>query len=163
MHHTEIVNHTTVLPDPDLPIARIRRVFDAPPAAVVRAHTDASLLEQWAGPDADQFVIHRWDARTGGAWRITDHGRLRYGSFHEVGPERIVRTVSWEDRPEEVTLEILTFIDLHDGRTRVVTESLSNSFEARDGWLASGHVERATAAHERLSALLAEQATTVKA
>lgn len=163
MPHHEIVNHTTVLPDPELPIARIARVFDAPPSEVVRAHTDAALLERWAGPDPASFVIHRWDARTGGAWRVTDHGRLRYGSFHEVGPDRIVRTVSWVDRPEDVTLEILTFIDLGDGRTRLVTESLSNSFEARDGWLASGHGDRVAAAHERLSALLAGQAANVRA
>lgn len=165
MHHhaTEIVNRTTVLPDPELPVVRIARVFDAPPEAVLRAHTDAALVQRWGGPDPDSFVLNRWDARTGGAWRIIDRGKARFGSFHEVGPERIVRTLAWEERPEDVTLETLTFIDLRDGRTRLVTTAMSATMQLRDGWLASGHGDRATAQHERLTALLAELATTVGA
>lgn len=165
MHHdhfnTEIVNRTTVLPDPDLPVVRIARVFDAPPEVVLRAHTDASLVEKWGGPNADEFVLNRWDARTGGAWRIIDRGKARFGSFHEVSIDRIVRTLAWEERPDDVTLEIITLIDLKDGRTRMVTKSISATMELRDGWLDSGHGERMTAQHERLTALLSELPTTV--
>ena len=40
--------------------------------------------------------------------------------------------------PEGVALETLTFEDLGDGRTRLHATSLCDSFEGRDGWLASG-------------------------
>lgn len=155
---TEITNKTTVLPDPDLPVVRIARVFDAPPATVLKAHTDADLVQRWGGPDADSFVINRWDCRTGGAWRIIDRGKARFGSFHEVSIERLVRTLAWEERPDDVTLEIHTFIDLKDGRTRLVTKSISPTNQLRDGWLASGHGDRMAEQHDRLAAVLAEMA-----
>lgn len=156
-------HHTTALPDPDLPVVRIARVFDAPPEVVLRAHTDAALVKRWGGVDQDSFVLNRWDARTGGAWRIIDRGKARFGSFHEVSPERIVRTLAWEERPDDVTLETLTFIDLKDGRTRLVTTSMSATMELRDGWLSHGHGERMAAQHERLSTVLAELTATVEA
>ena len=165
MHHerhtTDVVNHTTVLRDPELAVVRISRVFDAPPEAVLRAHTDAALVERWGGADQDSFVLNRWDARTGGAWRITDRGKARFGSFHEVGPERIVRTLAWEERPDDVTLEIFSLIDLKDGRTRLVVQSISQTRELRDGWLDSGHGTRMAAQHDRLAAVLDEITTTV--
>jgi uncharacterized protein YndB with AHSA1/START domain len=37
-----------------------------------------------------------------------------------------------------VALETLSFIDLGDGRTRLRTQSLVESFDARDAWLRSG-------------------------
>jgi uncharacterized protein YndB with AHSA1/START domain len=55
--------------DPDVPLIRIVREFDAPPERVCRAHTDPDLVTQWMGPHSVQNRIDRWDCRTGGSWR----------------------------------------------------------------------------------------------
>jgi uncharacterized protein YndB with AHSA1/START domain len=52
-HETEIVA------DPDVPLIRITRDFDAPREKVFRAHTDPELMAQWMGPsprDADRAL-----------------------------------------------------------------------------------------------------------
>ncbi|WP_265446657.1 SRPBCC family protein [Flexivirga meconopsidis] len=128
--------------DPKLPIIRITRDFNATPAQLLRAHTDPDLYARWVGPNDMTTKIDYWDARTGGSWRFVN---LRggeefafHGSFHEVGDDRIVQTFTWEGMPEGVSLETLTFEELGNGRTRLHAQSLVDSFEARDGWLASG-------------------------
>jgi len=60
------------------------------------------------------------------------------GCFHEVRPDRIVQTFTFEGDPDGVALETLWFEDLGDGRTRLRTQSLVGSFEGRDAWLRSG-------------------------
>ena len=55
-----------------------------------------------------------------------------HGSFHEVRPDRIVQTFTFEGDPDGVALETLRFEDLGDGRTRLNAQSLCDSFEARD-------------------------------
>ena len=164
---TDHLTTATIEADPVVPAINITRDFRATPAQVIRAHIDPELFTQWIGPNHRTVTIDHWDARTGGSWRYLDSTdddvQAFRGCFHEVGEHRLVQTFTWEGMPDAVSLETLRFEDLGDGTTRLIGESLCDSFEARDGWLASGHVERATAAHERLSALLAEQATTVKA
>ena len=44
------IDETTIECPTDLPLVRIVRTFDAPPAKVCRAHTDPDLLLQWNGP-----------------------------------------------------------------------------------------------------------------
>jgi uncharacterized protein YndB with AHSA1/START domain len=61
------------------------------------------------------------------------------GCFHEVRPaELIVQTFTFEGMPDGVALEKLIFEDLGNGRTRLTTTSLVDSFEGRDGFVASG-------------------------
>jgi uncharacterized protein YndB with AHSA1/START domain len=114
----------------------------ATPEHVFRAHTDPELFARWVGPDNTTTLIDQWDARTGGSWRYVaivrgvEHGF--HGSFHEVRPDRIVQTFTYEGEPEGVALETLWFDDLGDGRTRLRTQSLVDSIEARDGILRSG-------------------------
>jgi uncharacterized protein YndB with AHSA1/START domain len=128
--------------DPRLPIIRMTRDFAATPEQLFRAHTDAALFAQWVGPDAMATRIDHWDARTGGSWRYvsihdgTEYGF--YGCFHEVRPDRIVQTFTFEGDPDGVALETMWFEDLGDGRTRLRTQSLVDSFESRDAWLRSG-------------------------
>ena len=43
-----------------------------------------------------------------------------------------------EGMPDQVSLETVWFEDLGDGTTRLHAQSLCDSFESRDGWLASG-------------------------
>jgi uncharacterized protein YndB with AHSA1/START domain len=128
--------------DPRVPIIWITRDFAAPPDRLFRAHTDPELFARWVGPDGTTTTIESWDARTGGNWSYV--GSLDgvdfafHGCFHEVRPDRIVQTFTFDGEPDGVALETLSFIDLGDGRTRLRTQSLVESFDARDAWLRSG-------------------------
>ncbi len=129
--------------DPDVPIVRIVREFDAPVEKVYRAHVDPELVAQWMGPNSTQVRIDSWDARTGGSWRyVATAGDEEYGfrgCFHELRPDQlIVQTFTFEGDPDGVALETLWFEDLGGGRTRLRTQSLVDSFEGRDAWLRSG-------------------------
>lgn len=148
--------------DEKLPIIRTTRVFNATPAQLIKAHTDPELYARWVGPHGITTEIDYWDARTGGSWRfLNKHHGEEYafrGCFHEVTDSRIVQTFTWEAMPEGVSLETLTFEDLGDGRTRLHAQSLVESFEARDGWLASGMEVGVNDGYAKLDALLQEGA-----
>jgi uncharacterized protein YndB with AHSA1/START domain len=153
-HETEIVA------DPDVPLIRITREFDAAPAKVFRAHTDPQLLARWLGPNRHEWRMDHYDCRTGGSFRyvaMSDGNEFAFhGSFHEVRPsELIVQTFTFEGEPDGVALERLVFEDLGDGRTRLSATSLVDSFEGRDAWLASGMEGGVREGYERLDALLA--------
>jgi uncharacterized protein YndB with AHSA1/START domain len=133
---------TAIEADPKLPVIRITREFAATAGQLFRAHTDPALFARWAGPDRTEIQIDHWDARTGGSWRYT--GRLdgtEYafrGCFHQVRSDRIVQTFTYEADPDGVALETFWFTDLGGGRARLRSQSLVDSFEGRDAWLASG-------------------------
>jgi uncharacterized protein YndB with AHSA1/START domain len=128
--------------DPVLPLIRIARDFTATPERLFRAHTDPELFAKWVGPDTTSTRIDEWDARTGGSWRYVstlDGKEFAFrGCFHDVRPNRIVQTFTFEAEPDGVALETLWFDDLGDGRTRLRTQSLVDSIEVRDSWLRSG-------------------------
>src|ERR1700753_4306539 len=127
------ITETVIEADPKLPVIRMTRDFAATPAQLFRAHTDPALFARWVGPDATDTRIEHWDARTSGSWRyITRLGGTEYvfrGCFHEVRPDRIVQTFTYEGEPDSVALETLVFEDLGHGRTRLRTQSLVDSFE----------------------------------
>jgi uncharacterized protein YndB with AHSA1/START domain len=153
-HETEIVS------DPRVPLVRITREFDAPREKVFRAHTDPELITRWLGPSRHQMRIDRYDCRTGGSYRYvmsSDGNEFGFhGSFHEVRPsELIVQTFAFEGDPDAVALERLVFEDLGDGRTRLSSTSLVDSFEARDAFVASGMEGGVREGYERLDELLA--------
>lgn len=139
---TAPITTATIEADPEVPLIRITRDFRATPEQLFAAHTDPQLYARWVGPESVGTVIDHWDARTGGSWRFRntrgDEEYAFHGCFHEVGPERIVQTFTWEGMPEGVSLETMTFEDLGDGWTRLHSQSLVDSFEAREGMLASG-------------------------
>jgi uncharacterized protein YndB with AHSA1/START domain len=146
--------------DPDLPLVRITREFDAPVEKVFRAHVDPDLVAQWMGPKSIEVRIDTWDCRTGGSWRFVNiAGGEEYafrGCFHEIRPdELIVQTFTWEGMPDGVALEKLVFEDLGNGRTRLTSTSLVDSFEGRDGFLASGMEVGVNEGYEKLDEILA--------
>jgi uncharacterized protein YndB with AHSA1/START domain len=153
--HTE----ATIEAVPDVPIIRITREFAATPEQLFRAHTDPDLYARWVGPSEMTTKIDHWDARDGGSWRfVSIRGDEEYafrGCFHTVSPEKIVQTFTWEGMPDGVSLETLRFDDLGNGRSRLVAESLCDSFEARDGWLASGMETGVNEGYAKLDDLLA--------
>ncbi|HQV58738.1 MAG TPA: SRPBCC domain-containing protein [Ilumatobacteraceae bacterium] len=103
------------------------RQFDAPVAAVVRAHTDPEQFSHWMGPSGTSCRLDRFAAHTGGAfdYTITGNGEWRFfGSYHEVGPTRIVHTWEFAGDPGLATLEVLSFVDLGQNRCRLDGQSL---------------------------------------
>lgn len=151
-HETEIVA------DPDVPLVRITREFDAPPEKVFRAHADPDLVVQWLSPQRHEMRIERFDCRTGGSYRYvhTADGEeyCFYGSFHEVRPDEvIVQTFTYEGMPDGVALERVTFEDIGGGRTRLVATSLVDSFEGRDAVLSSGMEDGLRECYEKLDEL----------
>jgi uncharacterized protein YndB with AHSA1/START domain len=153
-------HETQIVADPDVPLVRITREFDAPPSKVFRAHTDPELVVQWQGPNGLEARIDSWDCRTGGSYRFV-HSRDGeeygfHGCFHEVRPDEvIVQTFTFEGVPDGVALEKLVLEDLGNGRTRLIATSLVDSFEARDAFLASGMEVGVREGYERLDVLLA--------
>lgn len=151
---------TVIEADQKLPVIRMERDFAATPGQLFRAHTDPALFAQWVGPDAASTRIEHWDARTGGSWRYiatvggTDHAFR--GCFHEVRPDRIVQTFTFEGEPDGVALETLRFEDLGDGRTRLHTQSLVDSFAGRDAWLASGMAVGVNEGYAKLDRMLTD-------
>jgi len=157
---TNTDNEARIEADKDLPIIRITRDFAATPEQLFRAHTDPKLFAQWCGPESTTTRIERWDATSGGAWRYTavqgDHEFGFHGSFHEVRPDRIVQTFTFDGQPDGVALETLTFEDLGDGRTRLHAQSLVDSIADRDAWLQSGMETGVNEGYAKLDALVAK-------
>ena len=156
---TDTITQAQIVADPNVPIIRVTRDFAATPAQVLRAHLDPDLFARWIGPNQLTTRIDHWDARRGGSWRFTnlegDQEYGFYGSFHEITDDRIVQTFTWEGMPDGVSLETLRVEDLGDGRTRLHAQSLVDSFEGRDAWLASGMEVGINDGYAKLDALLA--------
>lgn len=128
----------------------------------MRVHTDPELFARWVGPNRMDTRIDYWNARTGGSWRyVAERDGEEYafrGCFHEIADDRIVQTFTYEGMPEGVALETLTFEDLGDGRTRLHAQSLVDSFEGRDAWLASGMETGVNEGYAKLDRMLADGA-----
>lgn len=150
--------------DPAVPMIRMARDFQATPEQLFQAHTDPDLYARWVGPSDRGCDIERWDCRTGGSWRFHNpkhDGSEResfHGCFHEVRPDRLVQTFTWEGFPDGVSLETLTFEDLGDGWTRLHVTSLVDSFEGRDMMLASGMETGVNDGYAKLDTLLSDGA-----
>lgn len=148
--------------DPNVPIIRITREFAGTPEQLLRAHTDPELFSQWIGPSALDTRIDEWDARSGGSWRfVSTRDGEEYafrGCFHDIRPDRIVQTFTYEGDPDGVALETLWFDDLGDGRTRLRTQSLVDSFEGRDAWLRSGMETGVNEGYAKLEEMLTSDA-----
>ncbi|WP_327046206.1 SRPBCC family protein [Microbispora sp. NBC_01189] len=156
------IKETIIEADPGVPVIRTSRDFAATPERLLRAHTDPVVFARWVGPDATVTRIEHWDARTGGSWRyVSAHDGVEYGfhgCFHEVRPDRIVQTFTFEGDPDGVALETLWFEDLGDGRTRLRTQSLTESFESRDAWLRSGMEVGVDEGYAKLDRMLRDDA-----
>jgi len=152
-------HETEIIVDPDVPLVRIIREFDAPPEKVFRAHTDPELVVQWLGPRSLEMRVEHYECRTGGSYRYV-HSRDGeeygfHGSFHEVRPnELIVQTFTFEGDPDGVALEKLRLEDLGDGRTRLTATSLVDSFADRDAFVAGGMETGIQEGYQRLDELL---------
>ena len=158
-------SHAAIEPDKHVPIIRITRDFAATREQLFRAHTDPELFARWVGPCDISTVIDHWDCRTGGSWAFStvrgDESYRFHGCFHEISPARLVQTFTFDGWPDGVSLETLTFTDLGNGRTRLHAQSLVDSFEGRDQWLASGMDVGINDGYAKLDALLTEMLTEI--
>jgi uncharacterized protein YndB with AHSA1/START domain len=134
-------------------------ILDAPRELVFKAYTDPKLFAQWWGPRRYTNKIEKFDARSGGEWRVIQRGEdgsehAFRGVHHEVvAPERICATFEYEGFPGHVALQTATFEPLGN-KTRLVAHMVFQSLADRDGMVASGMQEGANESMERLNELL---------
>lgn len=154
-------NRAEITVDPDVPLVRIVREFDAPPEKVFAAHADAELFRKWNGPRGTTMEVDYHDFRSGGSYRYSigreAEGFVAWfnGCFHEVRPnELIVQTFCFEPMSDSVALEKIVFEDIGNGRTRLTASSLVDSFEGRDAFLASGMESGVQEGYQRLDEIL---------
>lgn len=154
-------NPVTVTAPEGVPFITITREFDAPVDAVFRAHKQPELVKQWLGPNGYDMDIERYDFTTGGGYRYVhrnpEGARFAFnGVFHVVREnEFVIQTFEYEDFPDVVSIESLTFVDLGNGRTRLEARSTYPSIEARDGMAQSGMEQGVTEGYERLDQIVA--------
>jgi uncharacterized protein YndB with AHSA1/START domain len=153
-------NPTTITAEPGAPFVEIAREFEAPVAAVFRAHTDRDLYERWLGPRETALEVTALDPTVGGAWSYLMRGEdgATYGFrgvFHSVDADAfLVQTFEFDGYPGQVGLSATTFEPLGD-RCRIVVREVYPSVEARDGMLASGMEQGVVEGYERLDEILA--------
>ena len=151
---------TTITAAPGVPFVDIVREFDAPVAAVFRAHTDPALFARWMGPRTIAIDIVEFDATTGGRWEYTFPGEgdetLGFrGVFHTVEPDAlIIQTFEFSLAPGAAGIGATTFEKV-DGRTRLTSHEVFPTVEARDATIASGMEIGVNEGYERLDELLA--------
>ncbi len=154
-----VANRATVTTPGDRDI-HIERIVNAPRSRVWRAYVDADQVAQWWGR-GNRLVIEKHEPWRGGHWRYVEHADDAAhgfeGRYREVTPEeRIVRTFEWDGMPAHVIIESVTFIDLGDGRTKLVIDSLFHTPDERDGMLESGMEGGMNESFDALDRLLAE-------
>ncbi|MGW6378577.1 SRPBCC domain-containing protein [Rhodococcus sp. NPDC055112] len=138
----------------------VERIFNATRDRVWAAYTEPELLAQWWGR-GNPLDVERWEFERGGHWRFVEHhegGTDGFeGRFREITPkERIVYSFEWDGMPAHVCIDSVEFIDLGDGRTRVVIDSQYFTAAERDGMLQSGMEDGMNASYAALDALLAK-------
>jgi uncharacterized protein YndB with AHSA1/START domain len=141
--------------------ADISREFEAPVAAVFRAHADPELFQVWIGPRSEKTTITHWDFRSGGGYRFeqSEGDGKTYafrGVFHTViENELIIQTFEYEDWPHEVSLDRIRFEELPNGRSRIVDRSVFPSVEVLEGMMEQGMEYGMREGYEKLDELIA--------
>lgn len=129
---------------------RVSRRVNAPRAAVYRALLDADAVAAWRVPDGMTAQVHRFDAREGGAFRVsltydvpTGTGKsdprtdTYHGRFSRLVPdEEVVEEVEFEtdDPALRGTMTMTTTLTDADGGTDVVIvhEGIPDAVPAED-------------------------------
>lgn len=154
-------NSVTITAPEGVPFIDIVREFDAPVAALFRAHAEPELVRQWLGPNGYEMDIEQWEFATGGRYRYVHRdgqgGAYTFnGVFHVVRENDFaIQTFEFEGYPDVVAIESLTFSDLGGGRARLTIHSVYPTLEARDGMVASGMETGLTEGYDRLDKLAA--------
>jgi uncharacterized protein YndB with AHSA1/START domain len=126
------------------PSLNVKRRFNAPPAKVFQAWTDAEKVKRWMGPGEVVVLSAENDARSGGRYRWVmraPNGEEHdvSGVYREVVPnEKLVFTWAWKSTPECESLVTVTFKQDGDGTIMTLTHEQFFDEDARDrhqmGW-----------------------------
>ena len=125
----------------------ITREFDAPAHLVYKAWTTPEIVRRWWSGRRGEMQVVDIDLRVGGRWRyvMLAHGEFEvafHGEYREiVENERIVATEIYEGTPEGDSppeLNVITFTELEDGRTRLEMLIQCPTKEMRDTIINSG-------------------------
>ena len=146
---------------PDQPTIAMEREFDAPPAALFRAFTEAEAFARWYGPDGFSITVIAMDFRVGGLLRFTMHGpdgtdysnRMQY---REIVPNQRLAYRHGSDIDDDPNaFEVVNeFVALGAGRTLLKRLSTFVSIEARDAVMKFGAVELGKQTIEKLAVYL---------
>ena len=123
----------------------IRRIYEAPVAAVWAAWTDPEQMKQWMGPnDPPREAEVTMDLRVGGRYRIVkyspDGETHRVGGvYREVVPNRkLVYTWAWKSTPERESLVTIELTPAGDGTELLLKHERFADRQTRDrqqqGW-----------------------------
>lgn len=154
-------NPVTITAPEGLPFIDIEREFDAPVEAVFDAHRDPDKYKRWIGPSDHVTEIPYFDFTTGGGYRFvsTDSNGESYafrGVFHVVREnEFALQTFEFEQWPDVVSLESISFTALDGGRTRLRIHSVYPSVESRDGMVQSDMELGMSEGYAKLDAIVA--------
>lgn len=156
-----MTNPVTITAPEGLPFIDIEREFNAPVAAVFRAHSEPDLIKQWLGPNGYEMDIVHYDFTSGGGYRYVHRNPEGQefafnGVFHVVRENDFaIQTFEFEGFPDVVSIESLTFEDLGNGRTRLRAHAVYPTLEARDGMVASNMEVGVVEGYERLDKVAA--------
>jgi uncharacterized protein YndB with AHSA1/START domain len=156
-----MTNPVTITAPEGVPFIDIEREFDAPVAAVFRAHAEPDLIKQWLGPNGYEMDIEHFDFTSGGGYRYLHRNPEGQefafnGVFHVVRENDFaIQTFEFEGFPDVVSIESLTFEDLGNGRTRLRAHAVYPTLEARDGMIASNMEVGVVEGYERLDKVAA--------
>lgn len=153
---------TKIVEEPGKQEILITREFDAPRELVFKTFTDPELYAQWIGPRGLTTNLETFESKNGGSWRYIQKDPegnefAFHGVNHEVlAPERIIGTFEFEGLPEKghVILQTAKFEALPGNRTKLISQSVFQSVEDRDGMLQSGMEEGVNDSYNRLDELL---------
>ncbi len=141
-------------------VIRMSREFDYPRSLVWDVYTDGQQMQHWWGPSKYDTVVHQYDFRNGGKWRVdnvTRDGKEVHpfrGEFSNIKPkDEFTWTFGYSDFPPGT--EIYRFVDL-GGRTRVEAISIFPDIASRDAIAAGGMEEGARETYQRLDGVLAK-------
>lgn len=140
--------------------ADIIREFEAPAAAVFRAHADPELFRSWIGPRGYETRVTDWQFRSGGSYRFEqqdEEGSYGFrGSFHTVREnELIIQTFEYEGAPDEVSMDVIRFEDLPGGRSRLIDHGVFTTVEALEAMMAQGMAQGVEEGYQKLDEMLA--------
>jgi uncharacterized protein YndB with AHSA1/START domain len=138
------------------------RKFAAPRSLVWRAFTDPDIVPRWWGKHGSRTEVVEMDVRPGGRWRYISRAADRddivfFGEYLSVDAPRSYDWTFLFEYPGGVAggPESHTFDEV-EGGTLVRSIGHMGSPEALEGALASGMVEGALEAWERLDKVLTE-------
>ena len=138
---------TQVIAEKDKQELSIIREFDIPRNLVFQAFTDPDILVQFFAPFdyTMHFNYHQYKTNGNYSWCNKDKQGNTLCTFngviHEIAaPERIIQTAEFMELPQRgsVILEIITFEELANKRTRKNIHDICPSAAVRDAMINSG-------------------------